>query len=77
MAKKSNEYAHTIGSIIERTPKTVLAAIVVSLIALRGDSDGNEIAPDDSASIVSGIVGEWNALHRAGIIPQRPPILTR
>lgn len=71
---KYNDYSRVLAPIIERTPKAVLAAIVVSLISMRGDADGNEVDLGDGGDlIVSGVIGEWNALHQAGIVPQRPP----
>lgn len=74
--KKHNEYELMVGSQLYRAiPKTVLAAIVVSLINLRGDSDGNEIIgkEGDGGEITRAIYDEWCALHTNGIVPQKPP----
>ncbi len=68
----SNEYVAALGdSLFEKTPKTVFAALAVSLAMLRGDDDGNEFDPEAAAPF---LLREWWALYRAGIIPQKPTL---
>lgn len=63
--KTSNEYADLIdSSLYEKMPKTVLAAIAVSF-ALR-------LAEDDFSQVQDLLVEEWDTLHTAGIVPQKP-----
>ena len=60
-----NEYATAIpGPLYEQTPKAVLAAIVVSLLSCGGDR---------MEDVEEGLRAEWEALHVAGIVPQKPP----
>lgn len=63
MAKQSNEYVDVIGGeLFELMPKTVIAAIAVSLaIRLDGRTNAREL-----------IKKEWWTLFHNGIIPQKP-----
>lgn len=63
--KLSNVYADLIpGEIYAAIPKTVWAAIAISLATCGGDH------LDDA---VRAIVCEWRILHQNGIVPQKPP----
>lgn len=66
--KKWNGYAASLPTYSD-TPKSVLAAIALSL-AMRLNDDNAEAA-------VIEIYTEWAALHRAGIVPQKPPSVER
>tara|TARA_R110000824_G_scaffold54123_1_gene149501 strand:+ start:3568 stop:3888 length:321 start_codon:yes stop_codon:yes gene_type:complete len=63
--KKSNNYAAVMGhDLFENMPKAVIAAVAVSFASCGGDHfDG----------VTAKMVEEWNLLHIAGIVPQRPP----
>jgi hypothetical protein len=66
--KKSNEYAQLIDPrVFEKVPKTVLAAIAVSLQAKLGvDGDWN------AESVTKALRKEWTTLYQNGIVPQKP-----
>lgn len=65
LKNNSNEYVNAVSrDLFELCPKTVWAAIAISLATTGGDRlDEAEQA----------IVNEWQALFQAGIIPQKPP----
>lgn len=58
----SNEYCRQLTH-FDKVPKTVLAAIAVSALTCGGD----QIDKADER-----VMGEWWALYRAGIVPQKP-----
>lgn len=59
-----NEYVEALGrDFYESCPKAVLCAIAVSALTIGGD------LIDDAPALVAE---EWDALHSAGIVPQRP-----
>lgn len=60
---KSNEYADAVRA-LDLIPKTVLAALVVSLIMRMGRFDPDEIN--------DFLRTEWKYLHENGIVPQPP-----
>jgi hypothetical protein len=62
--KKQNEYARAMGKLYARTPKAVLAAIVVSLV-----SNGGE----NIEGVTQAVLNEWDILHANGIVPQPAP----
>lgn len=63
--KQSNEYAKLIPH-FDDIPKTVLAAIAVSLaVRLTGEEDFDGAIDD--------IITEWHILHSGGIVPQPVP----
>jgi hypothetical protein len=69
VSKLSNGYADTIpSSVYESMPKTVLAAIAVSLATCGGDR------LDDATR---AIIHEWSVLHQNGIVPQAVPAALR
>jgi hypothetical protein len=61
---KHNEYNLLLGSLYEKIPKAVFAAIAVSVITQGGDYL-------DEASAL--ILDEWKVLYQNGIVPQCPP----
>lgn len=61
--KTHNEYAATLGPLYDQIPKAVFAAIAVSALTTGGDHIEHAVAV---------ILYEWGALHRAGIVPQKP-----
>jgi hypothetical protein len=62
--KHSNDYAHAVGrENYEDIPKSVWAAIAVSLATNGGDS---------LESATKRIAEEWECLYQCGIVPQRP-----
>jgi hypothetical protein len=59
-----NPYQESLGSTFHQCPKAVLGAAFASLASCGGDHlDDTEIA----------LRREWWVLHRAGIVPQKPP----
>lgn len=60
--KTSNEYARQIDNFAD-IPKTVLAAIAVSLATCGGDR------LDEATKLINE---EWETLYQAGIVPQKP-----
>lgn len=64
MKNKTNEYANALGDILDKAPKTVLAAIAVSALTTGGD----EI---QYARI--RVLNEWQVLYDNGIVSQKPP----
>lgn len=65
---RRNEYADALGDLLDRAPKSVLAAIAVSALTSGGDR------LDEAAEEV---LSEWAILHENGIVPQRPPNRSR
>lgn len=65
MIKRSNDYARALGDLLERAPKTVIAAIAYSLARID--------AEDDHDGAIAVLVREWRILHEQGIVPQAPP----
>ena len=63
MMKTGNEYQDQYPS-FDDTPKAVIAAIAFSL-AMRLSEDN----PSEAIRLCSA---EWQALHNAGIVPQKP-----
>ena len=64
--KKQNEYQKMISDgLFEKTPKAVLAALLVSEYVNRLDLKGVDID--------NNIINEWQTLYQNGIVPQRPP----
>ena len=61
--KVLNEYAEAI-PFYSDTPKAVFAAIALSL--------ARRLNEDDYAQAIREIHMEWNALYRAGVVPQEP-----
>lgn len=61
---KTNEYQQEFPN-FSQTPKAVVAAIAMSL-ALR-------LCHDEFDAAQSLLRNEWEDLHTAGIVPQRPP----
>lgn len=67
--KTSNEYASILNrGIYENMPKTVIAAIAVSFAARILEA----VPSSHASSIQSFILAEWGALHKNGIVPQKP-----
>ena len=64
---RSNIYARQLGPLLRSIPKSVLAAVAVSL-ATNGGSD------DHAAEFVAL---EWERLHQADIVPQPLPRAAR
>ncbi len=64
--KISNEYQDMINPLLfERTPKAVLAALLVSEYVNRLGLSGSKI---DAA-----VLNEWTVLYENSIVPQHPP----
>ncbi|MCC7017796.1 MAG: hypothetical protein IT564_11405 [Rhodospirillales bacterium] len=70
--KATNEYSNVFQSFYEKTPKSVFAAIAVSLM-----STGGELLRDDPEKALANIIEEWETLHTCGIIPQKPPSIEK
>jgi hypothetical protein len=65
LKNKRNEYALAGGAdLFDQCPKTVWAAIAVSLVTAGGQY------LDEARAL---ILDEWQILHAAGIVPQKPP----
>lgn len=62
--KYSNEYAKTLGETFEKAPKTVIAAVAVSVL-----TEGGRIL--DQAEKL--FLNEWKFLYQNRIVPQKPP----
>lgn len=60
----TNEYADTLGDLFHRAPKAVHAAVAVSMLTAGGDY---------LAEARERFIEEWQTLHEAGIVPQKPP----
>ncbi len=71
--KIGNQYAGQLGELYRDTPKAVFAAIAISFAAMTVDS-AEELINDRSA-LREKLLEEWQALHTARIVPQRPPSL--
>ena len=65
MSKLHNEYAAELGTMYAKMPKAVLAAIAVSFATQMSGEDALHEA-------CAAILKEWQALYRAGIVPQKP-----
>lgn len=63
-----NQYAALLEN-FDEIPKSVLAAIAVSLALLQNE--------EDLSSVSKIINDEWRVLHENGIVPQRPRKATR
>jgi hypothetical protein len=62
----SNEYMKQIDrKLYGETPKTVLAALLVSFL--------DRLSGGDAHNVDDEIIEEWSALYVAGIVPQKPP----
>ena len=59
-----NEYVATLGTLFDRAPKAVLAAVAVSYASVGGD-----YLPLARINVLR----EWWVLYDNGIVPQRPP----
>lgn len=80
--KLTNPVAKALGTYFDAVPKTVLAAIVVSL--LREDPELPIYAMDDvelraacekedvGATVRAAVCAEWIGLHDSGLVPQVP-----
>ena len=64
--KKSNEFVDLClpDHIYAYTPKAVIGAVLVSFLSCGGDN------PE---GVAEKMIEEWHILHRAGIVPQKPP----
>jgi len=60
-----NEYQDLLGADFDKTPKSVYAALAVSL-AMR-------LNPESNADALKMLRDEWATLHANGIVPQKPP----
>lgn len=60
--KKPNEYADTLGDLLNKTPKNVMAAIIASE-ALNRHSINPQVF----------LLAEWRRLYAQGLVPQKPP----
>jgi hypothetical protein len=58
-----NEYLDSC-PMLDKTPKAVIAAVVVSLLSSGGD---------EFDQVAWRFLSEWRTLHDNGIVPQRPP----
>ncbi len=65
-----NEYAHHLGELFEKIPKSVLAAVAVSFAVMLRDEGTDDLR---LANAKHDILKEWWTLHENGIVPQRPP----
>lgn len=65
--KVHNQYSRLINpKVYDRMPKTVLAAIVVSLLILKDGENSLE-------NLTPAILDEWHHLHESEIVKQKPP----
>lgn len=69
--KSTNEYADVFRQLhlYDNTPKTVFAAVALSMCYMHMEGESFEAA-------VARFLVEWDALHRNGIVPQKPAKLT-
>lgn len=67
--KKGNTYADALRPRYGGTPKSVIAAVAVSL--LLKDNEGNW------GKVYDAFVREWATLHANGIVPQKPLITSK
>ena len=69
--KSQNDYTNALRKVepgmYDRIPKAVWAALAISFAILKGDADGNELTFEQ---VPDAIREEWDALERAGIVPQ-------
>ena len=68
--KIGNEYARMLAARYADTPKSVIAAVAVSL--LMRDCDNG-----DYSGVLDAFVKEWAILHLNGIVPQKPLITNK
>jgi hypothetical protein len=68
--KIGNEYAQQLRSRYAKTPKAVLAAVVVSLLV-------KQSGKEDFDGVLDAFVQEWAILHQNGIVSQKPLILNK
>lgn len=68
MTKLNNEYSDMIG-FADQIPKTVLAAMVVSMLSNGGDHLGTEAGIQ---KVREAIATEWQDLYTCGIVSQKP-----
>lgn len=64
LRNQTNVYADAIGDMIDRIPKSVLAAIAFSYASCGGD---------DFQAGVQNLIREWWVLYQNQIVPQKPP----
>lgn len=67
---QTDSYSASLGTLYQRIPKAVLAALAVSL-TLR-TLDPEPLALDDPR-ITTALLEEWRILHANGIVPHIPP----
>lgn len=65
--KLSNHYARYFGKLYASTPKSVFAAVALSLAYIDVEEKGFPEA-------VEQFLFEWRCLHENGIVPQKPPV---
>ncbi len=71
---KRNEYAATLGKLLDKTPKAVLAALVVSYIIKEQEIDLTQKHAEDWHTTIQGeLLYEWDILWSNGIVPQKAP----
>jgi hypothetical protein len=63
-----NEYQKKLGWMFDEIPKTVLAAIAVSLTVNSAEGGPEDVA----AACQDWLAHEWEVLHLNGIVPQKP-----
>lgn len=68
--KIGNEYAQQLKAGYAKTPKAVLAAVVVSLLVERSGEE-------DFDGVLDDFVQEWAVLYQNGIVSQKPLILNK
>lgn len=61
--KIGNPYERELGTLFDKTPKAVFAAIAVSVLTCGGDQ------LDEAAD---RLIAEWWTLYDNGIVPQKP-----
>lgn len=59
-----NDYAAELGDMLDKAPKSVIAAVAVSMLTQGGDYIDEARAR---------FLEEWRILHQNGIVPQKPP----
>jgi hypothetical protein len=63
--KTSNEYAAMFKDKYDKIPKSVFAAVALSFAYINCEEKGFDGA-------VAEVLHEWDTLHQAGIVPQKP-----
>lgn len=61
----TNPYAEALGDVLDKAPKTVLAAIAVSYASVGGDY---------LELVRENVLREWWTLYENGIVKQKPPL---